>query len=595
MIRRPVFQLTLALFSLALVFLSPTAHGQSTVAEVMDGVVTRYYADMTQAERAALTNEAILTTLSDEEKAILSEKYWHFDVNVPVVVSVMRHIEQEVVPFWLETAGFQKTAMTVKNEEYTYEVWQKKFDAGHVGLGINGFDWHRPVYFVSVAPQTPGASLSITNLFPAEAVTTMTNGAMTYRDWTSLVITELPDELKGQTLLGTFRGRAREAHLLGAFRETPHPSSATPDQIVLTWSEDAATTQTVQWRTSTELKSGRVQYRLPGADAWLEADAAMETLQDRLLANDRYSNHFTAVLRGLTPATAYDYRVGDPGAEVWSEVFQFTTAPEDDAPFIFGVGSDTHATEEAGKTLQAAFRLTPEMAFFVIPGDVVSYGLYRDQWDMQIGFGQGVYERKPLMFTLGNHDNQDGLGVALPLALFEYPRNGPEGAVPEANYSFRYGNALFLMMDVGTEAEVQAAWADKVLAESDATWKFAVHHFTMYNPVLYHEYEALRAALIPVFDRHHVDMVFQGHIHDYMRTAPLRDGNEVASPAEGTIYINACAQAHRGGRPRTGPDYIKTYFQGKSSYLRIAIDGKRLSYEARGQNDELFESLVIEK
>ena len=151
------------------------------------------------------------------------------------------------------------------------------------------------------------------------------------------------------------------------------------------------------------------------------------------------------------------------------------------------------------------------------------------------------------------------------------------------------------MLDVGTQPEIQAAWADKVLSESDATWKFAVHHFTMYNPVLYHEYEALRAALIPVFDRHHVDMVFQGHIHDYMRTAPLRNGEKVASFADGTIYVNACAQAHRGGRQRTGPEYIETYFQGKSSYLRIAIDDKRLSYEARGQQDEVFESFVIEK
>ena len=301
------------------------------------------------------------------------------------------------------------------------------------------------------------------------------------------------------------------------------------------------------------------------------------------------------MIRGLEAATTYDYRVGDPTTGVWSEVYEFKTGPESNAPFIFGVGSDTHATEEAGRTVQAAFRLTPEMAFFVVPGDVVSYGLYRDQWDMQIGYGKGVYERRPLMFSLGNHDNQDGLGVALPLALFEYPKNGPDGAVPEANYSFRYGNALFIMLDVGTEAAVQAAWADKVLAETDATWKFAVHHFTMYNPALYHEYEALRAALVPVFDRHHVDMVFQGHIHDYMRTAPLRDGEKVDSYAGGTVYVNACAQAHRGGRPRTGPQYIETYFQGTSSYLRIAIDGKFLKYEARGQQDEVLDALAIEK
>lgn len=173
----------LALLALAaplIAMLSPAAHSQNAVTDVMDNLVTRFYAEKTQEERAALTNAAILGLLSDREKKVLSEAYWHFDVNVPVVVSIMRDEAQEIVPFWLEPSGFHKTEMKVKNEEFTYEVWQKKFDAGHVGLGINGFDWHRSVYFVSVGPQLPGVSLSITNLFPAEAVSVMEKGAMTY-------------------------------------------------------------------------------------------------------------------------------------------------------------------------------------------------------------------------------------------------------------------------------------------------------------------------------------------------------------------------------------------------------------------------------
>lgn len=272
----------------------------------------------------------------------------------------------------------------------------------------------------------------------------------------------------------------------------------------------------------------------------------------------------------------------------------FRTAPGKAAPFTFGVGSDTHATEDAGRTVQAAFRLAPEMAFFIVPGDVVSYGLYRDEWDRQIGYGAGVYEQRPLMFSLGNHDNQDGLGAALPLALFAYPDNGPENSIPEANYHFRYGDALFLMMDVGTEPAIQAAWADTVLAESDARWRFAVHHFTMYNPVLYHEYGALRDALVPVFDRHHVDIVFQGHIHDYMRTAPMRANAEVPTFAEGTVYVNASAQASKA-RPRQGTDYIESYIQGKAVHLKIDIDGTQLNYEAREQDGTILDAFQIQK
>jgi hypothetical protein len=79
-------------------------------------------------------------------------------VNVPAVVSLMRHQDQKSPPFWLEKSGFLKSKMLVKNEEYTYEVWQKEVEKGKVQLGINGFDKHRPVYFISVAPQKDGQS-----------------------------------------------------------------------------------------------------------------------------------------------------------------------------------------------------------------------------------------------------------------------------------------------------------------------------------------------------------------------------------------------------------------------------------------------------
>src|SRR5690606_34571587 len=113
---------------------------------------------------------------------------------------------------------------------YTYEVWQKSFPAGEVGLGINGFDKHRPVYFVGVAPKHSGDAVNITPILPQkQLVTVLDTGAFTYHDWDGLVLTEVPEALKGQYLLPTIRGRAREAHLIGAFRRTEFPSTETPD------------------------------------------------------------------------------------------------------------------------------------------------------------------------------------------------------------------------------------------------------------------------------------------------------------------------------------------------------------------------------
>ncbi len=164
-------------------------------------------------------------SLTPGDRGVLATQYWHFEANVPVVVSVMRDVKQTEVPFWLSAAGFRKTDLIVANEEYEYEVWQKSFAAGRVGLGINGFASHRPHYFVCVKPEPTSAKLKLSHFFPADQqVTEMRAGAFIYEDWPDLVLTKVPDVLTGQRLLPTYRGRAREAQLVQAFRKTPFPS-----------------------------------------------------------------------------------------------------------------------------------------------------------------------------------------------------------------------------------------------------------------------------------------------------------------------------------------------------------------------------------
>src|SRR5690554_143798 len=80
-----------------------------TVKDVMDKVVSRFYSDFELSQLDTIGTDFILHYLLEEEKKVLSTGYWFFDVNVPVTVSVMRDAAQQVVPFWLEEAGFQKT------------------------------------------------------------------------------------------------------------------------------------------------------------------------------------------------------------------------------------------------------------------------------------------------------------------------------------------------------------------------------------------------------------------------------------------------------------------------------------------------------
>ena len=568
---------------------SPTE--EMTLQQVMDTMVTRLYAEVPSEQYDAINTDFMLNFLSDEEKHVLSTKYQYFDVNVPVVVSLMRHEDQETIPFWLPASGFQKTDLTVKNEHYTYEVWQKSFDAGRVALGFNGFDKHRPVYFISVGPQNEEDVLEISNHYPDYEIITMETGAFTYHDWSGLTLTEVPASLQGQKLFTTVRGRAREAHVVGGFRQTPFPSSPTPDQILLTWSDEPNSTIDIQWRTNTEVENGIARYWRPRGDT-LTVDAEKFVMEDRMLQNDRYIHRFTAQLTGLESGQEYQYMVGSEQSENWSEPSTFTTEPEDTNAFSFVWFGDTHRSPVWGEVLQKAHAQFPEAAFYSIAGDLVSTGLYRDEWDMFFGYAKNAFAEKPLMPVLGNHDRQDGLGAWMYYALFSLPENGPAQVEPEGSYTFEYGNAFFLMLDCTSPIEEQSEWIEEQLSNTSATWKFAMFHFPPYN---YEEpYPDIQAAWGSLFDQYHVDMVMGGHTHYYMRTKPMHGGEVVRSPKEGTVYAISIGIPSEHENMLDEP-YAEVRFGEGPFYQHMDISGHRLTYQVFDKEGKLRDEMVIQK
>ena len=560
--------------------------------KAMDAIVTRLYATQEEQSLYGLTAADILAFITDEEKEALSTGHWQFDVNVPVIVSLMRDKAQVEMPFWLEPSGFVKTDMVVRNMEgWTYEVWQKQFDAGRVQLGINGFGNHRPHYFVCVDPVDAESTLKLGGFHPAgQQVLEMAVGALTYHDWTELVLTDVPESLRGQALLPTTRGRAGEAHLAGGFRKTLYPSSARPDLVTLTWSEEPRTTQTVQWRTSDEVEHGVLEYREEGSHEWQRMVASYKQIEDRMLANDRYCHWFTGVARCLKPGTRYVYRVGDPDGGVMSGEAFFTTAPEQKSDaFTFLYFGDTHNQEAWGQLQNKAVERHPDAAFLMIAGDLVGTGRYRDYWDMFFTYGGEAFGTRPVVPCIGNHDAQLGLPPTMYLDFFGLPDNGPEGIMPERAYAFDYGDALFVVLDVMSGHEPQRLWLETTLAGTDAKWKFAMFHFPLYSAE--ESYPELYASWGTVLERYGVDMVFSGHVHTYLRTWPMRGGERAGDSLRGTVYVTSISIPGDKAAAST-PDFAATYIGEEALYQVLRVEGDQclyLAYDKEGnQRDEVL-------
>jgi predicted phosphodiesterase len=586
---------TLLCFIFLLTFLSckkNNSPGNGTVKDVVDGAVTRLYENLTASELDTISDSYIRQFLTADEKDILAKNFWKFKVNVPVTVSLMRDTVQKIVPFWIEESGFKKTGLFVKNEMYTYEVWQKDFDKGEIGLGINGYDKHRPVYFISVAPQDKKDSLKVTDVYPGEYnLSVLKKGAFTYHDWDGLILTDVPAELEGQVLFTTVRGRAREAHLTGAFRRTETPSSDKPDQLLLTWSADPKTTVNVQWRTNPTVKDGVVKYWQIGKTDTLSTTATAFEMEDRLLQNDRYVKRYTAKLTGLAPGSEYQYKVGSKDGK-WSDAAGFRTENATNDGFSFIWFGDTHYSKIWGDMAQKAYQRHPDAAFYSIAGDLVSTGLHRNEWDALWNIQGNVFANRPLMPVPGNHDSQDGLGAWMYKEMFSLPENGPEKLPKEMTYSFVYQDALFLNIDGTLPVKAQTAWIEAQLKNSKAKWKFAMFHFPPYNFV--EPYDEIMQEWCTLFDKYHVDMVMSGHMHYYLRTKPMYAGKPVADPSKGTIYTMSISIP---GKQDEWPaeDYAVVRYPDGPLYQYISMKGNKLVYKSLDPEGHVKDQLVIEK
>lgn len=326
--------------------------------------------------------------------------------------------------------------------------------------------------------------------------------------------------------------------------ETRYPATTQPDQIILTWAGNPANSVSIQWRTSTAVASGAVAF-LPRsqADNFNPPAPTVVKAQTELLItpnclNDTLCHHHTVQLTHLKPDTEYLYAIGDGTPGGFGVRRSFRTAPVQSTPFSFVyMGDAQYGFSRWAALQQAAVRNRPEVAFFLMAGDQVTRGNDRDDWDDFLCHASEVFSRKPVMPAVGNHElTPDGFPVMY-LDQFDLPRNGPADLDPERVYAFNYGNALFVVLDSNLSPQAQVPWLEQTLATSKATWKFVMFHHPAYSSEPRRDNAKVRETWTPIFDKYHVDLVFQGHDHAYLRTFPLQASKKVASPAEGTIYL----------------------------------------------------------
>jgi 3',5'-cyclic AMP phosphodiesterase CpdA len=133
------------------------------------------------------------------------------------------------------------------------------------------------------------------------------------------------------------------------------------------------------------------------------------------------------------------------------------------------------------------------------------------------GVTEGI-DPKKIKISFGNHEFEDR---ALLKQYMDYTN------LEKQYYSFDYNNVHFISMSTEAPYEIGSEQYEfinqdliKTKANSSIDWIIVYYHQPMYTSKTNHEgLESLRDIYHTLFNDYGVDLVLQGHVHNYQRTS----------------------------------------------------------------------------
>ncbi|MFG2721686.1 purple acid phosphatase family protein [Streptomyces sp. NPDC048416] len=331
------------------------------------------------------------------------------------------------------------------------------------------------------------------------------------------------------------------------------------EQVHLAYGEEPSREMTVSWATATSVRRPRLRLGRPGGDLGRTVRAETTTYVDGLNKVETYTHRVR--LRGLRPDTQYVYEVLHDGAAPRRSTFRTAPAPGR-VPFRFtsfgdlGAGDPKWNKSAVNGTVAVRQVERFKPLFHLLNGDLAYANNNQDTqpqcWDAFMNNMSVSAANRPWMPAPGNHEVEAGggdLGYASYATRFDLPGNHSRDYCGNW-YSFQVGSVLFAVLDgndlaVEDDASIDPAtgqsvyisgysegaqlrWLERTLARAragrDVDWiVVSLHQFAMSSSAASHGGDmGLREQLLPVLDRHAVDLVLCGHDHDYERTHPVR-------------------------------------------------------------------------
>jgi len=406
-------------------------------------------------------------------------------------------------------------------------------------------------------------------------------------------------------VLGSAAASAQDGSQPVTVPDTAWQPTRVPDRVVLTWSDDPATTQSVTWRTAADVTAAAAQITIADSGPELEKTAqTVVAVSEPLTTNLGPAHYHSATFKGLNPGTLYAYRVGD--GQLWSEWFQFRTAKATAEPFSFIYFGDAQndIRSKWSRVIRAAWQDAPKAAFMIHAGDLINTAETDQEWGEWFGAGAWLNAMVPSVPVPGNHE-MARRGTDRQLShhwrpSFTLPQNGPAG-LEESCFTLVYQGVRIIGLNSNEKQAEQAVWLDDVLTKNTEKWVICTLHHPMFSTGKDRDNRELRALWKPILDKHRVDLVLQGHDHTYGRTgletpvaaANVATGANTRDTFTGTVYVVSVSGPKMYNLQRH--PFMPRQAEGTQLYQIIHLNGDKLSFEAFTATGELYDAFTLTK
>jgi hypothetical protein len=240
--------------------------------------------------------------------------------------------------------------------------------------------------------------------------------------------------------------------------------------------------------------------------------------------DDSVQDHLVKI-SGLNAESKYYYRVIMGEDTTVAEHF-YTAKPSTTKRvkfFVIGdTGSNVPGVASSDNQLQVTDKIMMRDYDFGLHAGDVNQGI-GEEYDFIFYTGyRDILKNTPIFTSIGNHDTYHDNAQTY-LRSFNLYHNNPDNT--ERYYSFNQGHAHFIALDTNIPyypGSSQHEWLLQDLQSemrAETMWTFVYFHHPPWSEGWpgYPGEINVRNDLVPLFEQYNVDMVFNGHTHDYER------------------------------------------------------------------------------